>query len=429
MSLFRRDAVDGDAHDSARAWTLLSTIATRGAGFTVSFFVARYAGVQSLGTYTAMLNTASAVVSPFSSVVGNNATVMAAAAHRLGPATYARVARAAATLASGLSLLSFMVFLTLNPAYVNHGQGVSLAWVAIGGASVIFGQALFAVIRGCLHGAGGFVPVARLSAVVAFGVMLFAGPLLWWVGLTAAFTLLVVLSLLPSAIMASQVLSLGETTGPGSVDVWAETWSRFVAGLAGVLATSVDNAVNWICAIYLVRRSFGMEGIGILAVAAQWLTAMLLPVMSWSGITLKALSDAVGDGDPSAVFGVVVRLTKKNLLATAALAGLVCVCSRYLASAYGLGGSDLAILICFNGAVALTNAANVVPELLMVCLRRQRLWLAFSLVAFGIQAVVTYAWIGHGLWVVVLGILAANVTRGLLCLAALPRLVQAGTRA
>jgi len=70
-----------------------------------------------------------------------------------------------------------------------------------------------------------------------------------------------------------------------------------------------------------------------------------------------------------------------------------------------------------------------VPELLMVCLKRQRLWLAFSLVAFGIQAVVTYAWIGHGLWVVVLGILAANVTRGLLCLAALPRLVQAGTRA
>lgn len=411
---------------SARAWTLLSVVGARGAGFTVSFFLARFAGAQALGAYTGMLNTASAVLTPYSGIAGNNATIMAAAAHRVRPSSYRRVGRASVALMAGLSALSFLVFVSLG-SLANNGQGLGTAWAAFGGAAVIVGQATLAVIQGSLYGAGRFVWVARVSALIALCVGICAGPVVWWAGIHGALSLSVVLFLLPSVILGWEFLRV-ERGDRGLVDVWKETWRRFVAGLATVAATTLDNGVNWVCAIYLVRRAFGMEGVGVLGIAMQWHTAMLLPVMGWSGVTLKALTDASAKGDASTTIAAVIGLAKRNLLATTAVAGLVALASPYLAVAYGLAASDLALLVRIFAVVALARAIANVLELLMLCLDRQRLWLAFSVPTFALQALVTSLWISDGLWVVVLGILAATVSRGLLCLIALPRLVRAGTR-
>ncbi len=421
-ALLRRLAVLAQATQSARAWTLLSVVGARGAGFTLSFFLARFGGAEALGAYTTLLNTGAAVVTPYSAIVGNNATIMAAAANRVSPSSYSRVARASVALMVGLSVLSFVVFLLLG-SLRNNGQGLGTAWAVLGGASVILGQACFAAVQGSLYGAGRFVWAAQVSAMVAVAVALCAGPLVWWAGLNGALALVLVLSLLPGAILGWELLSI--TPGNGdAAEVWRETWRRFVAGLANVAATTIDNGVNWVCGIYLVREAFGMEGVGVLGISMQWHTAMLLPVMGWSGVTLKALTDASEEGDASTTFAAVISLAKRNLWATAALAGVVALGSPYLAAAYGLGKTDLALLVCIFAVIALLRAVAGVLELLMFCLNRQRLWLLFSVPAFALQAVITFVWIGHGLWVVLIGILAATVARGAFCLVALPGLVR-----
>ncbi|MEQ1897773.1 MAG: hypothetical protein ABL971_10355 [Vicinamibacterales bacterium] len=389
--------------------------------------MSRHLGIEILGSYTATLNTASSVVSPFASVVGNN-TNMLAAAHRLNAHTYVRVARASATLTVGLSLLACVVFLAINPSRSGNGSDVGVAWIVIGGASVILGQAVFAVIQGCLYGDGRSIPAARVSVGVALAVALSSIVIVPWAGLRGAFALLVALSLMPSAIVASGVFLFREATEPESLAVWRETWDQFVVSSSSMLATAVENGVGWACTVYFVQQVFGMEGVGLLGIAGQWQTAMLLPTMSWGGANLKTLSDTVATGEAPAVFAAMSGLIKRNVLATAVLGAIVSLCSGYLASAYRLSDSGLAGLICFNAVVALTRAAGGVPELLMVCLRQQRLWLVFSLVASAVQATITVVWASHGLWVVVLGVIGASVTRGLLCLIVLPGLVRTGTR-
>lgn len=423
---FRRLTTLNRVLQSARAWTLVSAFGARGAGFTVSFFLSRFVGAHALGAYTALLNTASAVLTPYSGIAGNNATIMAAAAHRVSPLTYWRVARASMGLMAALSVLSFLVFIALG-SLDNDGQGLGMAWAAVGGACVILGQTTIAVIQGSLYGAGRFVWVARVSATIALGVAISAGPVVWWAGVKGALALAVVLALLPSVILGREFL-VGAGGEPGSSDVWKETQRRFIAGLATAAATSIDNGVNWACTIYLVRQAIGMDGVGVLGIAMQWHTAMLLPVVGWSGVTLKALTDASAKADASTTIVAVIGLAKRNLVITVLVAGMIGLAAPYLAAAYGLGQSDLALLIRIFVVVALARALVAVLELLMLCQDRQRLWLAFSVPAFALQAVVTVLWIGKGLWVVVAGILAATVFRGLLCLVALPRLVRPGTR-
>lgn len=424
---FRRLAALSPLLQSARAWTLLSVIGARGAGFTVSFFLSRFAGAQALGSYTALLNTASAVVTPYSGIAGSNATILAAAAHRTSPSSYWRVARANIALMAGLSVLSFVAFIALG-SLDDSGQGLGVAWTAVVGACVIFGQAALAVIQGSLYGAGRFVRAARVSAFIALSVGLCAGPVVWWTGVKGALALAVVLFLLPSVILGWEFLGVARDDDTAARDAWKETWRRFVAGLATVAATTIDNGVNWVCAIYLVRQAFGMEGVGVLGIAMQWHTAMLLPAVGWNGVTLKTLTDASAKGDASTTLAAVGRLANSNLLVTVAVSGVLALGSRYLAAAYGLGETDLALLIRIFAVVAVARALVVVLEMLMLCLNRQGLWLAFSVPAFAVQALITSLWISKGLWVVLIGILGATLFRGLLCLVALPRLVRPGSR-
>lgn len=412
---------------SVRAWTLLAVLSARGAGFTVSFFLSRFAGAQALGAYTALLNTASAVLTPYTGIAGSNATIMAAAAHRVSPTSYFRVARASVALMACLSVLSFIVFVSLG-SLDNDGQGLGRAWAAIGGATIILGQTMSAVIQGSLYGAGRFVWVARVSAVIAVVVAICAGPIVWWAGVNGALTLAVVLVLLPSVILGWEFIAGGGSAGAPAIDVWKETWRRFIAGLATVAATTLDNGVNWLCAIYLVRQTLGIEGVGILGIATQWHTAMLLPAVGWNGVTLKTLTDASAKGDASTTLAAVKRLATRNLLVTVAVGGGLALVAPFLARAYSLGASELALLIRLFAVVAVVRALVTVPEMLMLCVDRQRLWLAFSVPAFALQALFTSLWIGSGLSVVVLGILLATVVRGLLCLIVLPRLVRTTPR-
>ena len=136
---------------------------------------------------------------------------------------------------------------------------------------------------------------------------------------------------------------------------------------------------------------------------------MLMPATSWGGVALKGLLDARAQG-PQQLRGARWRLIRRNIGITLAVGLVVAAASPFLSSAYGLGGSGLAALLCANAGCAIVAGANNIHERLLLCLDRQWLWFAFSLVAFGVQLAFTWVFIGRGLAAVPLGTLAAGCT-------------------
>jgi len=192
-----------------------------------------------------------------------------------------------------------------------------------------------------------------------------------------------------------------------------EVRSRFFRALPSIAAIIVNNGVNWVCTIFFVQSIFGTVGVGVVAVAAQWLNLMLIPATSWGGVSLKVLTDAIASGNEKTVWHTSVGLMRKNFLVTIALAGSIALASGLIARAYGLSDTDVALLICVNALCAIVAAINNVFERFLLALDRQGWWLFFSLISFSAQMAVTVLFIAKGLWIVPVGVLVASIT---LCL-------------
>jgi O-antigen/teichoic acid export membrane protein len=231
-------------------------------------------------------------------------------------------------------------------------------------------------------------------------------------------------SLLPPAVMGIRVLtkdsSLGNTTESFPA-AWQQVKLQFFRSLPSVAAISVNNGVNWVCTIYLVQSVYGAAGVGVVAVAAQWLNLMLIPATSWGGVSLKALSDAIASGDEKTAWRASTGLMRKNLLVTLALAGLIAFASALIAQAYGLSDTDVALLICINAACALVASVNNIFERFLLALDRQSWWLFFSLASVAIQITLTWLFIVKGLWVVAGGVLVAGIALTILSYAGVHR--------
>jgi O-antigen/teichoic acid export membrane protein len=398
---------------SPRLWMLAASLITRGAGFVSSFVIARLSGAAALGVYAATVNTASSVVSPFTQVMTNNATLMAS---ERGPGAGWRAASLAnlifSTAAAGLSVI---VFASVYGGTLKGHDDLHLdtAWLLLAGACVILGQMVVAITTGLLNGIGSFLPAARITAGVAGLMLLAAYPVVATWRLPGAVGLLVFTSLTPAVLLLGLVAWRMREGGAGSAapagGAWPELFRRTVAGLPSVGATLVGATVAWTCTIYLVQRQHGPAGVGVVAVGLQWLTLMLMPATSWGGVALKGLLDARAQG-PQQLRGARWRLIRRNIGITLAVGLAIAAASPLLSSAYGLGGSGLATLLCLNVGCAVVAGANNIHERLMLCLDRQWLWFAFSLVAFGVQLAFTWVFIGRGLAAVPLGTLSAGCT-------------------
>lgn len=398
---------------SPRSWTLLATLLSRGAGFVTTFALSRLAGVEALGTYSTVVNTASAVVSPFSGVLGNNATVIAAEAHKNGATTHADAAKASLSITLLLSLASFGVFAVVQGWSMPTEGRLAYGWVLVAAGSVIFGQALTSVVQGFYFGAARFVAPARVLALVSIIVILGVAPTLWLAGLEGALGLLIFASLGPAVLLAPSILRGGSSFITGFI--WRDLWRRLLQSWPSVAAATVNSGVNWYCAILLVQKVHGVGSVGIVAIAGQWLTLMLLPATSWGGLTIKSLKDAVASGDVDELRSCIRGMVLKNVLATLAVGAAISASGWLIASAYGLRSTDLALLICLNGAVAISAAINNVYERLFLCLDRQRLWLWVSLASISVQPLITTQFINDGLAAVPLGVLAAGVSLAFAC--------------
>lgn len=415
-----------------RFWTLFSTLCARGVGFVTSFALARLAGAQWLGAYSAVLNTASAVTSPFAQVLANNATLAAAHAHRVGPVSFRSHAKGHLLLGAGLSLPACFLLAWLLRS--TRGEASSGVWemMLVTGWCVAAGQVLAGVILGFYQGAGHFLAAARVTAVVAACMGVVAIPAVWFGGVGGALLIASVVALLPALLLGVGLFwfrdwKAGEASPPtlqrgGRKPLHEALW-RLWRALPSVGAMAINAAVNWACTIYLVRSGHGLAGVGVVAVAIQWSTLLLMPATSWGGLTLKALTDSVAAGSRVQVREVVRRQIVKNVMTTGVMALVLGLGSGLIARAYGLRETDLWLLLCVNAVAATVASANNVFERLLLCLDAQQRWLAQSVVAFGVQVAFTASLIHLGLVVVPLGVLLAGITQALLCMFSLNSLL------
>ena len=400
---------------TSRFLMLFASFATRGAGFLTSLLIARLAGAAALGVYSTLVYTSAAVATPFAQVLTNNSTVLGAAGGSDESAHHISHARASFMLALMLAALSALAFVLLYKFLLNDEASQSPVFLAVG-VCVVIGQIIGGVGLGFLYRAGEFAHAARISAGMAIAVSLLAYPGIYTFGLNGALTLLLVASLLPAALMGAKVLTKKHTAAhpldAGPI-AWKTVSSRFVRAWPSVAAATVNNFVNWLCTIYLVQSAFGAVGVGVVAVAVQWLNLLLIPATSWGGVSLKALSDAIASGKKEVAWHTATGLIRKNLLVTFVLAGSIALGSGLIARAYGLHDTDFALLIRLNAICALVASINNIFERFLLALDRQGWWFAFSLASVLLQASLTYLLIEKGLWVSPIGALAGSL---LLCL-------------
>ncbi|MGB4766209.1 MAG: hypothetical protein WBH09_04800 [Rugosibacter sp.] len=402
---------------SPRSWMLFASLSTRGAGFLISLLIARLAGASALGVYSALVNTIASVTTPFTQVLTNNATLLGAEGSRNGGGNYRIFARSSFSLALLLSVISAGILILLYRLMLDNDglNSIFITLVSVG-IAVVAGQVLGAVSLGFLYGAGEFMLASRISFVVALVVCLAAYPVIQDYGLYGALVLLIFATLFPSIAMGAWVfLSKRGIAVEGGTHLAAghEVRSRFFRALPSIAAIIVNNGVNWVCTIFFVQSIFGTVGVGVVAVAAQWLNLMLIPATSWGGVSLKVLTDAIASGNEKTVWHASVGLMRKNFLVTIALAGSIALASGLIARAYGLSDTDVALLICVNALCAIVAAINNVFERFLLALDRQDWWLFFSLASFSAQMAVTLLFIAKGLWIVPVGVLVASI---ILCL-------------
>jgi hypothetical protein len=267
---------------------------------------------------------------------------------------------------------------------------------------------------------------ALVAVAVSVTVVSLAVPavLLW--GLAGAFATLMLASVLPPMALARGLMRSGPVADPELLvdrDAVRAAFKQFHVSVPSITTTAVEAAVHWVCTVYLVRRAFGIEGVGLVAVAMQWWVLMSLAESSWSGVSIKSLAEAVGSQDPLAVRTATFRLLKRHLTVTLAVSAVVLTAAGGIADFYGLGSSGLETLIRLSAGCAVVSAGNKIFEGLLLCLHRQTTWFVFSVVRLSIQLSITVAFIETGLFVVVVGVLAGAIVQMLFCAVSFNRIL------
>jgi hypothetical protein len=302
-------------------------------------------------------------------------------------------------------------------ALSDDGTHEVTSWLLfLAAASVIVAQMCGTVVQGFYNGLGHFVAAAKVFATVSALVVLAAFPAVHYLGLSGAFGLLVCASLLPPLLLGVAILrGRGGVSDCTPKEAFGQVCSRLLASLPTVGTTTVNATVSWLCTIYIVQHTFGMPGVGTVAVAGQWLTFLLMPATSWGGVTLKILSESAIKGDALELRRTMFALVNKNVMVTFVLGTVVALASGLIAKAYGLDGGFVELL-CINAVCAVVASVNNVFERLLFCLDRQATWFVFSSLAFLVQISVTMLWINSGVAVVALGLLAGGISLLILCM-------------
>lgn len=400
----------------SRSWVLVANIAARGTGFLMTFLISRFLGAHSLGEYSSLMSTVSSAIQPFAQATSNNSILLV---HRVDDdaASVRSTTIAGLFVTITLSAISLLIFLVLRRlAGTEEGPDSWLDDAA--GATFVIGQLAGAVLLGAFYGTGKFVEAAKVSTVASLSTIVMAPLAIVAFGLPGAYVMVAFSALVSPCALAYRLFSGSRALKAFRTADFIPVARQFLTNLPSVARAGVATASFWLCTVFFVQQSFGVEGVGEVAVAVQWLTFILLATSSWHGLTLKALAEAASNRDIDILTAAMFSLLKRNLLITLVGALSVAAAADIIANAYGLGHTQLALLLRLNCCIALIAACNETFEQLMLCLNLQSWWFLSSLAGFSVQIGITAAFIGSGLPTVMWASLAGATVLLLCCIIA-----------
>lgn len=376
-----------------RFWIVLSSLASRGSAFLVGMMITRMQGPAALGVYSATLNVAASLTSPFTSALQNNAALLSAPHSSVSGRRLLLALHLPALLV--LMLLGGLGFVALAPRsglpqpWSEHGGLVMLAAMC-----VLFYQLVNALGQGLLQGVGGFVRPSQGLLWLTLLITVCAVPMISSMGLAGAYGVLTLNSLLPPLLLLWMYWRPKDVPGVNARQADEPLSLSLLTRMHGaswpsVLGACVGAVVTWFCLVFLVNRSHGADGLGWVSLGVQWGTLMLLPVSSWGGVTMKRLIDAM-DSHNAVTLGLTVRRQLvQNALVTVLLAGAIVLASPWIAALYKLPAPGLGTLLAVTSGYAVLGAMNNVYERLFFCLNRQGWWMVLTVVSAVVQSLVT----------------------------------------
>jgi O-antigen/teichoic acid export membrane protein len=395
---------------SPELWLLASNLLARLLGFVVSLLVSRMLGVQALGMYSGLLITTASPTTPMASALANNATMMAARA--------ARPDLCWALVWAHRGPLLFSSFLALGGCVammqvVGLHHAVGLNWTVVLGVSalLVLGQLLTPFIMGLAHGVNASLRAAVWSLMWTGMALLMLYPLINGWGLPGVLWQAAVVAILPAMTMLVWMWWRGRhqsarLDADASHALRSQANEQFRQAMPSISATVLNNATNWLACIYLAERSHGAAGVGLVAIGLQWMALMLLPLTSWNGRVMRALTIGHAEG-PQAFKLALMAQIKRCVLVTLAVSGLVAAATPWIADLYRVEQHLLWGLLVVNAVAATLFAVTFVFERACYCLGNQGVWLRVSMVAYAMQLIFTFSFIDHSIAVVAIGNLLA----------------------
>ncbi|MEK8085786.1 hypothetical protein WNB94_05185 [Aquabacterium sp. A3] len=396
---------------SPELWLLASNLLGRLLGFVVSLLVSRILGVQALGMYSGLLITTASPTSPMASALANNATMMGA--RGASPDFCWRLVRAHFGTLLLSAFAAFAGCLTMMQAVGLHDSvGLDWALVVSVSAMLVLGQLLTPFVMGLAHGVNASRRAAMWSLAWTLTALLLAYSLITTVGLSGVLWLAAGAGVLPAMSLLVWMWWRGRNSEIGSAsdhELRGQAKQQFRRAIPSIAATVLNNATNWLACIYLAEASHGAAGVGLVAIGLQWMALMLLPLTSWNGRVMRALT--IGQSEGAQAFGEAVRAqTVRCMLVTLATSFLVAVVTPWVADLYRVDKYLLWGLMTVNAVAATLFAVNFVFERACFCLSIQRVWLMASMAAYAVQLIFTFYFIAESILVVAIGNLLAITT-------------------
>lgn len=395
---------------SPEAWLLASNLLSRLLGFVVSLLVSRMAGVQALGVYSGLLITAASPTTPVSAVLANNATILSARHH--GSVQLRALLRAQVPVWL-LGLLFAVLGCVLMLLASSLSKSALLPWTMVLWvmAGLVVGQLLTHLVVGLYHGADLSVRASIVSSVTAIIALTSAYPVIQYWGLSGILVQATLVALVPGLLMCWMVWRADELITPRSfaVDLRNESRAQFWQAWPNMLATVLNNGTNWLSCIYLAERFHGHAGLGVVAISLQWMALMQLPVSSWAGRVMRALSLGHAEGEKS-LGREIGRQARRCAWVSLAVGVAVVAVTPWVADLYRVDRVTLFWMLAINALATVSAGINVVYERVFFCLGTQRPWLFLSILAYAVQLVVTWMLIPHAVQAVAVGNLMASVT-------------------
>lgn len=396
---------------SPEMWLLASNLLSRLLGFVVSLLISRIAGVQALGVYSGLLITATSPTTPVSAVLANNATMLSARHH--GQVSL-RTLLGAHLPVCAMGLLGAVLGCAVMLSASNLLRSALVPWAVLllvaGG--LVVGQLLTQMVVGIFHGADHSIRASMVSSVTVMVALVSAYPVLHRFGLQGILVQAMLVAIMPGVLMCwlgwgASGLS-GQGRGQDIVALRKESNDQFRRAWPSVLATVVNNGTNWVACIYLSERFHGHAGLGLVAISLQWMALMQLPVSSWGGRVMRALS--LGrDGGPTVLRQEMLRQRRRCAWVSLGSGAAVLAVTPWVAEWYLVDRETLCWMFAINAVATVLAGINVVYERVFFCLGSQSPWLRWSILAYTAQLLATWCLVPYSILAVAVGNLVASM--------------------